>query len=288
VEEKIAGIATRAHGVVTRGGLLRAGISDDEIKQRLRTGSLIREYPGVYRVGHRAPSVEALYLSAVFACGEGAVLSGRPAGYLLRLVKGSAPPPEVITPTERRIPGMETRRSRHIDRRDVTHYRGIPITTVARTLVDLAPDLTLDELARACHEAGALHRTTPRQVESVLARRPNSPGARRLRTVIRGEVHVVLSKLERRFLKLLRNERLPLPVTNRPAGTYRVDCRWPEHQLTVELDSYRYHNSSYSWKQSYKREREARARGDEFRRYTWDDVHEDSRDMLRELRQLLR
>ena len=63
---------------------------------------------------------------------------------------------------------------------------------------------------------------------------------------MRGETRVTLSKLESRFLVLLRGERLDLPETNRPAGTKRVDCRWPAHALTVELDSYAFHNSRYS------------------------------------------
>jgi hypothetical protein len=66
-----------------------------------------------------------------------------------------------------------------------------------------------------------------------------------------------------------------------------VDCRWPEHRLTVELDSYRFHNSRHAWEQDRRREREAHARGDEFRRYTWSNVLEDPRLMLRELRGLL-
>jgi hypothetical protein len=65
-----------------------------------------------------------------------------------------------------------------------------------------------------------------------------------------------------------------------------VDCRWPEHRLTVELDSYRFHNSRHSWERDRRREREAYARGDAFRRYTWDDVDE-GRQMLAELRKLL-
>ena len=79
---------------------------------------------------------------------------------------------------------------------------------------------------------------------------------------------MTLTKLEARFLELLRNADLPLPVTNRPAGGRRVDCRWPEQRLTVELDGYRFHNSRHSWEQDRHREREARARGDDFRRYT--------------------
>ena len=73
----MARIAGVAHGVVTRAQLLRAGVTPAEIEQRLRTGALIREHRGVYRVGHRAPSLEARYLAAVWACGEQALLSGR-------------------------------------------------------------------------------------------------------------------------------------------------------------------------------------------------------------------
>jgi hypothetical protein len=78
-----------------------------------------------------------------------------------------------------------------------------------------------------------------------------------------------------------------LPQTNRPAGSRRVDCRWPEQRLTVELDSYRYHQSRHAWEQDRHREREAHARGDDFRRYTYGDVFDDPRMMLAELRALL-
>ena len=165
---------------------------------------------------------------------------------------------------------------------------GIPVTTVARTLVDLAAVLGVDALARACHEAGVLYGTTPEDVEAVLERRPTSPGAAKLRRVLHGDVRVTLSTLERRFLALLNAENLPLPLTNRIASGRRVDCRWPERRLTVELDSYRYHHSRHAWEQDRRREREARARGDEFRRYTYGDVFENSRFMRAELRILLK
>ena len=86
----------------------------------------------------------------------------------------------------------------------------------------------------------------------------------------------------------LRDARLPAPdVTNRPAGTRRVDCRWNDPPLTVELDGYRYHRSRHAWEQDRRRDREAYARGDEIRRYTYGDVVERPRDMLAELRALL-
>jgi hypothetical protein len=270
---------------VTRGQLLLAGVSHEEIRQRQRRGALIRQYRGVYRVGHCAPSLEARYMAAVLACGEGAALSGRAAGYLLGLLKRAAPPPEVTAPTERRVPGIQTRRSRKVE---ATSYRGIPVTTIPRTLVDLAAVLEEDDLARAVHEAEIKHRTRPTLIEAVLRRYPNAPGAGKLRGVVRGSVPVTLSELEKRFLRLLEEHGLPLPETNRPAGGRRVDCRWPKQRLTVELDSYRYHHTRHAWELDRRREREAHARGDDFRRYTYGDVFERPQAMLAELSRVLR
>lgn len=286
VEEVIGRIARRQHGVVTRKQLLDAGISKEEIRRRVLKKSLIPVHRGIYRVGHTAPSVEARYHAAVLACGEGAVLSGEAAGYLWGLIKGSAAPPEVTSPKDREVKGVRIRRARRRETEATTRH-GIPTTTVPRTLVDLSSLLRLPDLARACHEAGVLHHTTPRQVEAVLEHRPNTPGAKQLRSVMRGEVHVTLSGLERRFLGRLREAGLPEPVTNRKAGEKRVDCRWPQHNLTVELDSYRYHRSRHAWELDRRREREAHARDDDFRRYTQDDVFEQPKPMLAELERLL-
>ena len=153
-------------------------------------------------------------------------------------------------------------------------------------MVDLASVLSLDALARAFHEAGIRYTTTPEQVEAVLERRRNSRGAANLRAVIDGDEPVLLSALERRFRRLLRDAGLPLPVNNRPAGGRRIDCRWAEYRLTVELDSYRFHRSRYAWERDRRREREARARGDDFRRFTFGDV-EEPRAMLAELESAL-
>ena len=287
-EEKVARIAARQHGIVIRAQLLGVGLSPTEIARRVKKGALIPVHRGVYRVGHAAPSTLAAYMAAVLACGEGALLRGRAAAHLHRLLFRGPTCPEVLTPTERRIPGVRTTRSRtKIDPRDATVTRGIPVTTVPRTLCDLAPLLAPDDLAYACHRAGVEHHTTPRQVEAVLARRPTAKCAARLRRVMSGETKVTLSRLEKRFLDLLRAEGLPLPETNKRAGSKRVDCRWPEHKLTVELNSYRFHNSRHSYEQDHRRKREAYARGDEFRDYTWGDVFEQPRVVVGELRALL-
>jgi hypothetical protein len=116
---------------------------------------------------------------------------------------------------------------------------------------------------------------------------PNARGRRKLERVLHGDVSVSLSRLESRFLELLKEDGLLLPVTNKIAGGRRVDCRWPDHKLTVELDSYRFHNSRYAWERDRLREREARSRGDEFRRYTAMDVFDEPAFMLAELRALL-
>ena len=112
MERVLARIAAEAHGLVTHGQMVDAGVTLGEIRWRLGTGALLREHPGVYRVGHRAPSVEARYLAAVLACGEGAVLSGRAAGWLWGLLKGPAPAAEVTALTERRVKGVRTTRAR--------------------------------------------------------------------------------------------------------------------------------------------------------------------------------
>lgn len=283
----IEALASGAHGVVTRRQLAAAGITPAEVRRRLERGTLLRVHTAVYRVGHRAPSVEASYLAAVWACGERALLSGPAAAHLLGLLKGTPPRPEVTAPTERRVAGVVVRRCRTLAAGDGIRWRGVPTTSVPRTLVDLAAVLDADGLARACHEAGVLHRTTPRQVDAALARRPASPGGAALRAVLRGETKVTLSTLERRFLARLRDAALPLPRTNVRASGRRVDCRWPEQRLTVELDSYRFHSSRHAWEQDRRREREARARGDEFRRFTYADVVENPAYMLTELTALL-
>ena len=246
----ITRLASRRHGVVTRAQLLRAGVAKHEIRHRLDTGWLLHEHRGVYRVGHRAPSLEAAYLAAALACGDGARVSGPAAAHLYGLTKGKAPSPEVSAPRKRRVEGVRVRRAA-IGPLDRATDRAIPITTVPRR------------------------------------RAPKVPGARNLRRITDGDARVTLSALERRFLQILRENRLPLPRTNRPAGTYRVDCRWPDRRLTVELDSYHFHHSRHAWEQDRRRDREARARGDELRRYTWGDMFEEPAKMLAELRAAL-
>jgi hypothetical protein len=273
-DEKIAKLARRAHGVVTRAGLLAAGVTLAQIRVRIARGSLIRVYPGVYRVGHVAPSVEATYMAAVLACGPGALLMGAAAAYLYGLLKGEPPPPVVKTRTGRDIEGIETHRTRSKDRG--TTWRGIPVTTVPRTLMDLAPSMPEKDLAVVCHHAQVRFGIRPGQTKG------------KARRILEGHIPVTLSALESRFLKTLDEANLPRPQTNRRTrGRTYVDCRWHDRHLTVELDGYRYHHTRHAWENDRRREREAHARGDQHRRYTYGDVFEDQRLMLAELHDLL-
>jgi len=171
--------------------------------------------------------------------------------------------------------------------KDGTEWKGIPITSVPATLIALPSLLSFDELAQAVHEADVKHDIRPEHIERALERHPKAKSRKTLLAIANGDSHTLLSKLEKLFLALLRKHGLPLPHTNRAHGAHYVDCRWPAHNLTVELDSYRFHRTRRSWEKDRQRERDARARGDDFRRYTWRDVAEDPAPMLAELRGLI-
>jgi very-short-patch-repair endonuclease len=281
-----ARIAAGQKGTITRRQLLDAGWSSSAIGRWIDNELLVPEWPGVYRFGHTSPSTDATYMAAVLAAGDGAALARRAAGHLMRLLRGAVADAELVAPTQSRIKGLDVKHERGLDPRDVTRFSGIPTTTVARTLVDLAACLDEYELGRAWHQARVLYRTEPGDVEAVLARRPNSKGATELKAILRGKP-ISLSRLERAFIRLCKQNDLALPQTNTPIGGRFVDCRWPAHKLTVELDSYRYHSSRHAWEQDRKRERQARARGDDFRRFTSDDVFEDAQALLSELRPIV-
>ncbi len=282
-EQILERIGSRAHGIVTRDEAIEAGVTRAEIAHRLEIGSLLSVHRAVYRLGHRAPSDMARYMAAVKACGEGAVLSGLAAAHLHRLLRTRPAKVEVTSPKDRRIPGLHIHRARRLPVRR-THCHGIPVTTIAQTLVDITPRLTDEQLGRACHEAFVRNRRVAALVADILRERPNAPGRRRLTRILMGDDPLILSRMERAFLSLLRREKLPLPATNIHVGGHLVDCRWPDRHLTVELDSYTFHGSRQAWERDHRRDREARRRGDELLRYTWADVIEDNREMLSELR----
>ena len=252
------------------------------IERRVEKGALIPEYRGVYRVGHRAPSREARYMAAVKACGAGALLCGRAAAHLWGLVKGSGAAtsggdssPNVGSrgSTSMRCRGLEPTRT-------ATRRAGIPVTTVPRTLVDLAAALPLDALARACHEAGsAAPSTTPRAGGTGAGAAPQQPRRREpARGSSRGD-----EKVDTQQARVL----LHCPICARPGfrshsrtsrpGTGASTAAGPSAASPLSSTATASTTPGYSWEQDYRREREARARGDEFRRYTYGRRLEDPR-----------
>ena len=144
------------------------------------------------------------YIAAVFAGGEGAKLSHAPAAHVFKVTRGKRPPPpEVTVPTTAppAPPGIVIHRVERLHPYDVTEHDGIPITSVPRVLLDLAPRLRRAELARACHEAWVQHRTRPAHIEACIARNPNKPGIAKLRRALGTDI--TLSDLEDAFLVLL-------------------------------------------------------------------------------------
>ena len=274
-----ARLAGRQHGRISWAQLVEAGVDAEQIKRWVRDGRLRAGHHGVYAVGHVASSVDGDYMAAVLACGEGAVLSQRAAAYRLRLLRGAPPPPEVTVPTTagRRRPGIVVHRVRALHPLDVSTLDGIPITTVPRILLDLAPRAQPEQLTRMCHEAWVLHGTGPPEIDACIARNPHKKGAAKLRRAQGADV--TLSDLESRFLTLLEDHGLPLPRTNIDVRGDKVDCHWPDHGLTVELHSYRHHATRHAFEQDL-----ARRRRSNHVAYSYGDVFERGVQTIADLR----
>lgn len=282
--ERAARIARAQHGVVTRAQLLAAGASPRTVERWSGNGLLHRVHRGVYRFGHTAPSIEAKYLAAVLAGGESTALCGFAAAHLLEALPRPAAP-EVTAAVDLRLRGVITRRLAPLHPDDVWVHRGVRVTSPARTMVDLAGRATLGTLSEISHVLGIRHGLAAEDVFAAAARRRRIDGVARLRAIYEGDAAVLLSRLERAFVELLRGAALPLPQTNRKEGSFFVDCRWPG--LTVELLGFRFHASRHAWTRDQRRAREAYARCDDFRAYTWDDVDGTPGVVLAELAPLL-
>ena len=286
VETSIARIASRQHGLITTGQLYATGVTPQSIARRVAKGSLIRVHRGVYRVGHTAPNTQADYLAAVLACGHQTYLAGEACAYNYRVGVGRPPTPEVVARSDKTHRGIITRRAK-LHPQDTTTYRGIPSLTIPALMVDLAQRLDPETLGRISQRADAFFHPSVDAVAAAARRRGPFTGIAKLRDLYVGDAPILLSELERLFHAFLVADALPLPQTNRREAEGFVDCRWPQHRLTVELDSYRFHRSRTAWEAGYERRRAARRRGDAFRSYTWFDVAEDQSHMRSELTELL-
>jgi hypothetical protein len=188
----------------------------------------------------------------------------------------------VITKTPREIDGLLTRCCRGLSPREITELHNIPVTTVPRTLADLAAHLSAQELAVVFHEAVVKHRVRPEWVEPLLR---GKPGAAKLRAAMYGEAPVLLSRAEEHMYALLDEAGLPRPDTNKRVGKRYLDMHWPG--LHVEIDSYRYHGSLHAWEKDRARKREARRRGDIYLDYTATFIFERGHEAVAEIREAL-
>jgi predicted transcriptional regulator of viral defense system len=246
---RIATLAGTQHGVVSRRQLLEVGVSSSMIEGRLAAGMLIPLHRGVYAVGHRELRTEGHWLAAVLACGPGAALSHRDAAALHELRPSNRPRIDVTT-TRRGLtgsPGIEIHHSSLLNAQDVTSVAGIPVTTVARTLVDLANVVPRDSLAKALREAEYRNVIDMGELRDVMhrTRTRHGRGHANLKAVLeehrlRG-TQLTRSVLEERFLALCDRHGLPRPRTNFYIGPHEVDACWPDHRLAVELDGWGRH-----------------------------------------------
>jgi very-short-patch-repair endonuclease len=218
-------LATEQHGILTRSQLLDAGVGPKTVDHWIKTGRLIRLLQGVYALGHRPPSPHAKTMAAVLACGPQAVLSHRSAAQLWGLIRYPGPI-EITARTRRRRPGVIVHESQLTDE-DITRHWGIPTTTAARTLTDLAHTLDPAGLTRAVNAARLNRHLT---LDDVPARLRNGQTPRPTR-----------SAFEDAFLIFCARHRLPRPEINAIVAGYEVDAYWPAKKLVAELDGEHYH-----------------------------------------------
>jgi len=244
---RIAALAARQHGVVTRAQLVSLGLSRRAIEHRLRRGQLHLVTRGVYAWGRTELPVEGRWLAAVLTCGAGSLLSHRSAAALWGIREQRGGPIEISVPenARRRRSGLRVHRRSGVHQGLATRHRGIPVTTPALTLVDLALVLTPGELEAAVNEADKLDLVHPNELRGLLADLTRLPGAARLsRMLDRRTFALTDSALERRFLPLARRAGLPQPLTGSRVNGFKVDFHWPALGLVVETDGLRYHRTA--------------------------------------------
>jgi very-short-patch-repair endonuclease len=270
-DEAVLALARRRHGVVTARDLAHAGLTRKAIDHRVRVGWLTRIHRGIYLVGPlEAPLSRAM--AGVLAVGDGAVLSHASAA---RVWEGSAAPGDAVVDVlvERRDArnrqGLRVHRVGDLDPRDTASRQGVPLTTPARTLLDLATELGPHELARAVEQAQLRRLTTDDQLSHLLIRCRSHRGAGPLRRVLDPGRQYTRSQAERRFLELVAAAGLPTPAANTRVAGHEVDFLWPGERLIVEVDGYAFHSSRAAFERDRARDVRLQARGYRVLRFTW-------------------
>jgi very-short-patch-repair endonuclease len=282
---RVLALAARQHGVVTREQLLGLGLTSDAIVYRVRRGRLHPVQRGVYAVGRPQLTRLGTLIAAVLSCGEGAALSHEAAAELLEIRKRRAGPIDVTVPGgKRKRPGLRVHRS-PIPASERTERHGVPVTGIVRTLVDLAPRLTRDDLEAAVNDADRLDLIDPERLREALEEIPGRKGAATLKRLLdRRSFTLTESVLERRFLAIVRQAGLPRPQTQAHVNGFRVDFYWPQLRLVVETDGLRYHRTPAQQARDRRRDRAHIASGITPLRFTHEEVTHEPRSVEQALR----
>ena len=244
----LAVVATDQHGVVAHRQLVSLGFGRGAISHRLAMGRLHRTHPGVYAVGHSALEWRGRLMAAVLACGPGSLLSHRSAGALWGLLTDSRSTIDVTAARRSRVGtrGVILHRVRGLHEDDRAWVDGIPVTSVARVLLDLAETVRRPQLERAIEEAERLGLFDLAALERLCERSRGRCGLRPLRAVLadmQPVAPIIRSELERRFLSLCRAAGLPAPSVNVYVNGLEVDALWRDQRLVVELDGEAFHRT---------------------------------------------
>jgi very-short-patch-repair endonuclease len=275
-------------GVLSIAELRDCGLSDWAVQRRVERGWLHRMHMGVYAVGHMALPREGYFLGAVKACGPGAALSHFSAAELQEFLDPENRLPHVVIPAPgtRAHPGIRVHRTACLDPADLTRVAGIPVTTPARTIADLAPLLSDRGLRRLVRRAQGERRVGVQQLMDTLERLGPRRGSRRLRGIIATGPAPTRSELENVVLDLILRGGFEHPDVNKPlviAGRRVVpDFRWPRERLVVEADGAAWHDNPVAKVEDRERQALLEAHGERVMRVTWDEaIAEPSRTLAR-------
>jgi len=289
IQRRIHRLAHRQYGCVSREQLLRLGLGPDAVKHRLRSGRLSLLHRGVYAVGPAPGTQERRWAAALLACGEGAVLSHVSAAALwrLRAVDPAVIDVSVASRSRHARDGLRVHRPRLLDAPDTTRHRGLPVTAVPRTLIDLAETISRRSLERALDEAEFLALLHQPHLQAALERHANRTGGARVAACLRRhEPGTTRTKnlLEETFLMLVREAGLPQPEVNTELGPYEIDFLWCEQRLAVETDGGASHDRASARERDAGRGAWLATNDYECLRFTWRQVTELPGEVLGALR----
>ena len=289
----MAELAASQHGVVALRQLEALGMAAATVRSWVAEGWLIRLHQGVFAVGHASLRPEGRYLAAVLACGPRAALSYRSAAALLGLRASAAARLDVTAPirTGRCRPGIRVHRGDRLAADEVHEHLGVPCTTVARTLLDLAVVLDRRGIEAAVETAERNEVFDLRSTIVLLGRHRGRRGVARLRLVLAqfdAEVTNVRSELEARLFHLCVDHGLPRPLVNRRLSVggreLEVDFHWPRSMLVVETDGARVHGTTGARLRDPERDRLLTDAGWQIRRADWHAVVVNPEPLVLELR----